>query len=94
MEVLVGTRDQPIMLLFLPIMLCCSALKITYYAQYYAQEQELLSDYYAIYIQICMKNTLHVANNFKKTDLLECIKEWYENRLSHDDCSIKVYQLP
>ena len=56
MEVLVGTRDQPIMLLFLPIMLCCSALKITYYAQYYAQEQELLSDYYASYVQVCRNN--------------------------------------
>ena len=43
-------RDQSIMLLFLPIMLCAYAvvlLKFTYYAQYYAQEQELLSDYCA-----------------------------------------------
>ena len=56
------SRNQPIMLLVLSIMLCCSALKIhllcpilyaavllkfTYYAQYYAHEQELLSEYYA-----------------------------------------------
>ena len=38
---LVLYRDQPIMLLFLPIMLCCSAFT------YYAQELEFLSDYYA-----------------------------------------------
>ena len=39
-------------------------LKFTYYAQFYAQEQEFLSDYYAIYIQFCMSNSLHVADNF------------------------------
>ena len=66
-------------------------LKFTYYAQYYAQEQELLSDYYVIYVQICMNNTLHVEDNFKKTDLLECIKKLYQCRLSHNDCSIRVY---
>ena len=71
-------KDQPIMLLFLPIMLCCSAHKITYYAQYYAQEQELLSDYYAFYMQFCMSNSVHVANNFIKTVLLECINERYQ----------------
>ena len=41
-------------------------LKITYYAQFYAQEQELLSDYYAVYMQFCMRNLLHVADNFYK----------------------------
>ena len=50
------------MLLLLSIILCCSVLKI--YAQYYAQEQELLSDYYAIYIQVGMNNSLHVADTF------------------------------
>ena len=35
------------MLNFLPIMLCCSAhKKFTYYAQNYAQEQELCLVYY------------------------------------------------
>ena len=29
-------RHQPIMLIFSPIMLCCSAQNLTYYAQYYA----------------------------------------------------------
>ena len=33
-------------------------------AQYYAQEQKLLSDYYATYVQVCMNNSLHVVNNF------------------------------
>ena len=35
----------------------------------YAQEQELL-DYYAIYIQVCINNSLQVADNFIKTVLL------------------------
>ena len=70
------TRDQPIIHLSLIIMLCCSVLKFTYYAQYHAQEQELWSNYYAIYIQVCMNNLLHVANSFRKTVLLEYIYEW------------------
>ena len=65
-------------------------LKYTYYAQYYAQEQEL----YAIHIRFCMNNSLHVADNFKKAVLLECIKEWYQSglyyALTYDDCSIRV----
>ena len=36
-----------------------------YYAQYYAQEQELLSDY-ILHTQLCMNNSLHVADNFYK----------------------------
>ena len=50
-------------------------LKSTYYAQHYAQEQELLSDYYGIYIQFCMSNSLHVTESFIKTVLLECINK-------------------
>ena len=87
------------MLLFLPINkpLCYAAvlLKFTYYAQYYAQEQELLSDYYTIHIQFCMNNSLHVADNFIMTALLECINEWYQvchYALSYGGCSIKVYR--
>ena len=55
--------DQHIMLLFLLIMLCCNALKLKF--TYNVQEQELLSDYYAFYMQFCMNNSLqsrHVAN--------------------------------
>ena len=47
------------MLLFLLVLqLCCSALEVTYYAQYYAQEQKLLSDYYAVYCMCYMKLTI------------------------------------
>ena len=51
-------------LLFLPIMLCYSALKLICCTQYYAQEQELWSDYYGIYMQVCMNNSLYVAGNY------------------------------
>ena len=37
---------------------------------YYAQVQELWWEYYAICIQICMNNLLHVADDCKKTILL------------------------
>ena len=49
-------------------LLCYAAvlLKFTYYTQCYAQEQELLSDYYAIHIQFCINNSLHVADNLYK----------------------------
>ena len=44
--------------------LCYAAvlLKFTCYAQYYAQALESLSDYCAIYIQVCMNSSLHVAD--------------------------------
>ena len=52
---------------FYPSYYAAALLKFTYYAQYYdAQEEELLSDYYAFYIQFCMSNSLHVANNLYK----------------------------
>ena len=56
-------------------MLQCSQYLLASYPQ-----QELWSDYYAvyaIYIQVCMNNTPHVADNFRKTVLLECIYERY-----------------
>ena len=52
------------MLYFYPLFYAAVFLKFTYYAQYYAQEQELLSDYYAIYMQVGMNNSLHVADTF------------------------------
>ena len=33
-------RDQPIMLIFSPIMLCSGAQNFTYYAQYYAHVKD------------------------------------------------------
>ena len=53
-------RDQPIMLYFYPLCYAAELLKFTYYVQ----EQELLSDYVVIYLQFCMSNLLHVADNF------------------------------
>ena len=43
-----------------------------------------------------MRNSLHVADNFIKTVLLECINESYQvyhYALLHDGCSIRVYRL-
>ena len=45
---------------FYPLCYATVLIKFTYYAQYYAQEQELLSDYYASYMQFT--ETLHIAN--------------------------------
>ena len=68
----------------LHIMLCCSALKL----HLYAQEQELLSDCYAFYMQFCMRNLLHVAENFIKTVLFKCINKSHQiNTL----CSITLW---
>ena len=52
---------------------------------YYAQEQELLSNYCGIYIQFSMSNSLHVTNFFIKTVLLEWINKAikYINMLNH-----------
>ena len=58
-------------------------LKFTYYAQYYAQEEELLSDYYVIHIQFCKENLLNEVI-FIKTVLLECINEWYQSTPPYD----------
>ena len=46
------------MFYFYPLCYAAVLLKVTYYAQ----EQELLSDYYAV----GMSNSLHVAHNFYK----------------------------
>ena len=47
-------------------MLCCGTFKIYQLCQYYAQEQELGWEYYAIYIQVYMKNSIHVTYYLKK----------------------------
>ena len=49
----------------------------TYYAQYYAQNKECGENI----VQVYMNNLLHVADNLKKTVLLECIYEWYQSRV-------------
>ena len=38
-------RDPPIMLIILPIMLCCTAQKFTYYAYINAQYLPIMLDY-------------------------------------------------
>ena len=49
-EVITVIRGHPNMLLFLSICYAAVLLKFTCYAQYYAQEHELLSDYYTSYM--------------------------------------------
>ena len=66
-------RGQPITLLFLPIMLCCSALKMPKNRNY-CQTIILF-----IIMQFYMRNSLHVADNFIITVLLECIIERYRS---------------
>ena len=68
------TTDQPLMLLFFPIMLCCSALKVHLLCSILCSRTgtvvRLLCFLYAIF----MRNSLDVADNFIKTVLLECRK--------------------
>ena len=56
------------LLCFYFYLLCYAAvlLKFTYYAQYYAPEQDLLLGFYAIYMQFCISNSLHVTECFNK----------------------------
>ena len=48
------------LLCFYFYLLCYAAVPLEF--TYYAQEQGLLSDYYAIYVQVCMNNSLHVCS--------------------------------
>ena len=79
---------------FYPLCYAAVLLKFTYYAQ----EQELLSDYYAFYMQFWMNNSLHVADNFIRTVLLECINGRYQSTyytmtvlLEYIDRSLQFY---
>ena len=68
-------------------MVCCSA------HLYYAQEQELMSDYYDIYVQVYMSNTLHIAADWR--DIFIRVNLWivvYYYALLCADYSIRVYQ--
>ena len=66
--------------LFLPIILCCSALKIYLL-------RSILSSITRIVIILCYLYTslhnslLHVADCLRKIVLLECIYEWYQNNV-------------
>ena len=59
-------RDQPILLLLLPFMLCCNALKIRLLCSILCSRTRLLLDCYSIYIQFCTSNSLHVTETFVK----------------------------
>ena len=68
-------------------------LEFTYYVQNDTQEILFYSGYYAIYIQVCINNSVHI-HSFIMTFLLECICEWYQRHrygLIDDDCYISVY---
>ena len=85
-EHLVGT--SLLCFYFYPLCYAAVLLKFTYYAQ----EQELLSDYYAIYIQFCISNSLHVVDNFYKDCFIGKRYQVYHYALSYYDCSIGVYR--
>ena len=76
--------------------LLCYAQLPSYYAQYYAQEQELMNLSITSFIQICINKSLFYSRQCRKTVLLGC---GYKNndREIHCmfldiDCSIRVYQ--
>ena len=61
------------MLLPLPIMLCCSALKIHLLCSISKNRN------CQIYMQLCMSYLLHVVDNFIKTVSLEYINKKYQS---------------
>ena len=71
------------MLLFLPIMLRCSALKIHLLCLMLCSRTRVVVGYVAIYVKFCMSNSLHVADNFIKTVLLKCFNERYQSILPY-----------
>ena len=66
-------KKQLISLMFCFHLLCyaiiCYSLVFLKFT-YYAQKQELWLDHYAIYIPVWIKDSLYVAENFRKTVLL------------------------
>ena len=60
---------------FYPLWYAAVLLKFTCYAQYYAQEQGLIViRLYAIYIQFCINNSLHIACIFHKDCFIRVYK--------------------
>ena len=59
-----------------------SVLKFYPLCSILCSRKELLSDYHTImlFIQVCMKKSLHIADNFIKIVLLECIYKWYQSK--------------
>ena len=83
--VCVVIRFQPVLSLY-SYPLChaaawCSAIKLTYYAQYYVQKYKWFLVYIIEGYMKTMNKSLHVENNSTETFLLECIYMWYQNYL-------------
>ena len=53
---------------------------LAYYAQYYAQKQELCSALIIVrnYIQVCINKSLHITEFYKDYYIREYF-EWYQN---------------
>ena len=69
-------------------------LKFTYYAQYYAPEQELLSDYFDIHNYIIfMSNSLDVADNVIMSVLMNSIMLYLTMTvlLEYIDCLTTIF---
>ena len=88
------TRDRPIML-FLPIMLCCSAHKIYLLCSKLCSTIRIMLSLLSLLILYMNKSIATYSRQFRKTALLECIYRWQLNTLHAlfgNDCSIRAYQ--
>ena len=65
-------RDRPIMLIFYLLCYAAVLIKFTYYAQYYAKEEELYLSIITICIQIFMNKSQLIVENVENC-LLGCI---------------------
>ena len=82
------------MLLFLSIMLCCSALKIYLLCSILCRTIILVRVLCYLYTSLYEQITT-CSRQLRKTVLLECIYEWCPSiplDLSNDDCFIRVYR--
>ena len=91
---LYSIKDQPIMLLFLSIMLCCSALKIHPLCSVLCSRTIIVVRLLWYLYTILHEQFTKCNRKFVKTVLLECIDERYQvhHVQSYDDCSIRVYR--
>ena len=91
---LYSIKDQPNMLLFLSIMLCCSALKIHLLYSILCSRTVIVVRLLWYLYTILHEQFTKCNRKFVKTVLLECINERYQvhHVQSYDDCSIRVYR--
>ena len=72
------------MLLFLPIMLCCSALEIHLLCSILCSRTRIFVRLFMVSIYKQFTTYIHVTESFIKTVLLECINEyWHIIMLNH-----------